>query len=280
MTDRLRLALLGPAGTNTEEAALLYAPEAELVLFPSVPAVVSAVETGMADEGIVAIENSLEGAVPGTVDLLIHETGLRIRREVVLPIEHFLAVRPGTKAGDIRAIYSHPQGLGQCRRFLERVYPKVELLASLSTAAAVQEVMQRDDHAAAAIANARAVALYGAEVLASEIQEASSNETRFLVLAPEDHPPTGDDKTSLCFIIAEDRPGGLVNVLTEFSQRGINLSKLESRPSKDGLGKYVFLVDADAHRLDPRLAEALAGLARKTSFLKMFGSYPRWGRAG
>jgi prephenate dehydratase len=271
---RLRVAYLGPAGTYAEEVTLRYAPDAELVPCPTFPAAATAVEHGLADECVLAIENSLEGSVPATLDLLIHETSLRIRHELVLPIEHLLAVYPGTQARDIRVIYSLPQALGQCRRFLDRMFPKVELVAALSTASAVADMMARADGQSAAIANRRAIELYGAEILSSDIQDSPYNETRFVVLGREDHPPTGHDKTSLAFILGEDRPGILVEALQVFSSRNINLSKLESRPSKDGLGRYIFLVDAEAHRTDPPLAAALEELRSKTTFLKVFGSYP------
>ncbi|HEY8490956.1 MAG TPA: prephenate dehydratase [Dehalococcoidia bacterium] len=271
-----RLAYLGPPGTFAEEAALRYDPEAQLLPFASFSAVATAVDSGMADEGVVAIENSLEGSVPETLDILIHESHLRIRRELVLPVEHCLLVSPGTDADRIEVIYSHPQALGQCRRFLERCFPKARVEAALSTAAAVQDLAK--DGRAAAIGTRRAAELYGAEVLASGIQDQRANETRFVVLAPEDHPPTGRDKTSLAlsFSEAQDRPGALVGVLKEFSDRDINLTKVESRPSKESLGKYIFLVDLEGHRQDPTVAAALEAVRAKASLFKIFGSYPRW----
>lgn len=269
-----RLAFLGPPGTFGEAAALLYDREAQLLPFPSHAAVVEAVETGMAKEGVVAIENSIEGSVNEVLDFLIHESRLAIRHELVLPIEHCLLVAPGTTVTEIEVIYSHPQALGQCRRFIERCFPKAELVAALSTIAAVEEVL-RASTKAAAIAPARAAELYGAEILATAIQDLASNETRFVVLAPTDHPPTGQDKTSLCFTFADDRPGLLVSVLKEFADRHINLAKVESRPAKTELGRYFFLVDLEGHRLDPLVAEALAQVQDKTALFKIFGSYPK-----
>ncbi|MFH1485529.1 MAG: prephenate dehydratase, partial [Chloroflexota bacterium] len=231
-------------------------------------------DTGMADEGVVAIENSIEGSVNDTLDLLIHESNLVIRREVVLPINHCLLVKPGVKAAEVKAIYSHPQALGQCRRFLERCFPKAQVIAALSTTAAVEEMLS-SEVTTAAIGTQRAAVLYGAELLARGIQDRSSNVTRFVVLAPTDHSPTGSDKTSLSFYIAEDRPGSLCDVLQEFSQREINLTKIESRPSKDAPWRYFFLVDLEGHKEDPVVAEALARVRDKTELLKVFGSYPR-----
>lgn len=271
---RKQLAYFGPAGTFTEEAALAYDPEANLVPFTTIAAVASAVETGMADEGVVPIENSLEGSIPATLDLLIHESTLFIRQEIILPINQHLMVKAGTKVGEVKTVYSHPQPLGQCRRFLERCFPKAQLIASLSTVAAVEEMLASDTPAAA-IGTRRAAELYGAEILASNIQDESSNETRFVVLAKEDHQRTGQDKTSLCFYIPEDRPGALVDILLDFAKRNINLAKIESRPSRESLGRYIFLVDLEGHRTDQIVASALETVKAKTSLFKVFGSYPR-----
>lgn len=275
-----RLAFLGPPGTFTEEAALRYAAAAKLnatlVSMTSITAVATAVESGTAEEGLVPIENSLEGPVAETLDFLVHSARpLMIRSEVVLPIEHFLLVRPGQRADEVRVILSKPEALGQCRAFLERCFPRATLQASLSTAAAVEEMMTRED--AAAISTRRAGEIYGAEILAKDIQDRAHNLTRFVVLAPQDQPPTGDDKTSVAFAFSvEDRPGLLVTSLQEFSSRAINLSKIESRPSKERLGTYIFLVDVDGHRTDARLAEALARIEPQCSFFRVLGSYPRF----
>ena len=269
-----RLAFLGPPGTYSEEAALRYDPEAQHLPFVSISAAAAAVDSGMADEGIVPIENSLEGSVTETLDILIHDS-LALKSEIVLPIEHLLLARPGTKPGDVKVISSIPQALAQCRGFIERRFPNAALEAALSTAAAVEEVMGREG--VAAVGNRRAAELYGAEALAQGIQDRSSNVTRFVALAHEDHPPTGDDKTSLAFAFAvEDRPGLLVSALAEFSSRGINLSKIESRPSKERLGVYIFLADLDGHRTEQPLAESLERVREKCSFFRVLGSYPRY----
>jgi prephenate dehydratase len=228
----------------------------------------------MADEGIVPIENSLEGSVTETLDVLIHDPRLLIRSELVMAIEHCLLARPGVEASDVRAIYSHPQALAQCRGFLERCFPKAEVVAALSTAAAVEEMVARDG--AAAIGNRRAAQTYSVAILAQGIQDRSDNLTRFVILALESHPATGRDKTSLAFTFAvEDQPGLLVGALQEFSQRQISLSKVESRPSKERLGTYIFLVDVDGHRGDANQAEALGRVEAKCSFFRVLGSYPR-----
>jgi len=270
-----RLAYLGPPGTFSEQAALLYDEAAQLIPFPSIPAVAAAVDSGMADEGVVAIENSIEGSVTDTVDLLIHESRLVIRRELVLPIEHRLLAKPGTDVSRVKVIFSHPQALAQCRHFIERCFPKVDVVAALSNAAAVEEMMA-SSQPAAAIGTERAAQIYGAATLAKGIHDQASNVTRFVVLAPQDHPPTGFDRTSLCFSFSEDHPGVLCSVLNEFAERSINLAKVESRPSKEILGRYIFLVDLEGHREDPVVREALAGVQRKTSLFKILGSYPRY----
>lgn len=273
-----RIAYLGPPGTFTEEAALLYALEGIRIPFATPLAVATAVASGMADEGIVAIENSLEGAVPDTLDLLIHESPLAIRHEVVLPIVHCLLARPGTTVEQVEVVYSHPQALGQCRKFIERCFPKAQAMAALSTAAAVEQMLALAQPYAAAIGNRRAAQLYGAAILAQGIQDSPNNETRFVVLASTDHEPTGYDKTSICFGFTEDRPGILVTVLQAFSSRGINMAKIESRPTKENLGKYIFLVDLEGHRMTSPLKEALEDVLRLSDpqWFKVFGSYPRY----
>lgn len=271
-----RVAYLGPAGTFTEAAALQYAPKANLIPCPTITAVSAAVVTGNAEEGVVPIENSLEGPVNDTLDLLIHETSLFIRRELVLAIEHCLLVKPGTREADIRTIYSHPQALAQCRRFIETHFPETAPLAALSTGAAAESVTHNNEKTAAAIGTLRAAELYDLEVLAKGIQDNPSNDTRFVVLGHTDHAPTGDDKTSLGFSFDDDRPGLLFSVMGEFAKRGINLAKVESRPTKQSLGRYVFLIDLDGHRDDPEVKQALDFVRKQSSMLKIFGSYPRY----
>jgi len=269
-----RVAYFGPAGTNTEVAALRAYPSAEGVPFPTIAAVARAVESREVDRGVVPIENSLQGSVTDTVDLLIRDEGLAVCGEVVLPIEHCLIAPPGLERDDIEAIYSHPQSLGQCRRYLEVHFPGVRTEAALSNAEAVAIVMRTPK--AAAIGPARAAEIYGACIIERAIEDSPNNKTRFVALAREGAPPTGRDKTSLAFAVAHDRPGTLVGVLHEFSDRAINLTKIESRPSGEELGVYIFLVDVDGHRDDPLVAQALAAVREQAQFFKVFGSYPAW----
>lgn len=269
-------AFLGPRGTFSEDAALLRAETNDLVAFSSFPALVSAVETGLADEAVLPIENSLEGAVSTTLDLLIHETTLRIAGELALPVRHFLITAPGVKLSDVHIVTSHPQPFGQCRRFLDRCLPGVEQVAALSTAGAVQDVVASGDGQRAAIGTARAAELYGGSILARDIQDVHTNVTRFVVLTRDDAPPTGDDKTSLAFRILEDVPGALHDILGELAAENIQMTKIESRPSKGWLGDYIFLIDLLGHRQDERVARLLDRIRPRCSMLKVFGSYPRF----
>lgn len=269
-----RLAYLGPPGTNGELAAIQFDAAAERVPFPSHAAVAAAVEAGDADAGVVAIENLINGSVQETLDILIHETTLTIQAELLLPIEHTLVVRPGTRLADIAVVLSHPQALGQCRRFLQRELPGAAVVAALSTTEAVQQVMRRPGDAAA-IATARAAEIEGAAILARDIQDTDNNVTRFLVLGRGHPAPTGRDRTSVAFTFDDDRAGALASVLDVFAREGISCSKIESRPTKATFGEYVFLVDFEGHRDDEKVREVLAEVRALCSELMVFGSYPR-----
>lgn len=270
-----KIAYLGPPGTFSEEAALFYDANAQHIPFSSIPAVATAVDKGIADEGVVAIENSLEGSVTDILDILIHESRLLIRHELVIPIEHHLLVKPSTETPEIEVIFSHPQPLAQCRHFLERCFPKAQMVATLSTTAAVEQ-MSASSVPTAAIATQRAAKLYGMQIVARNIQDRTPNVTRFVVLALNDSPPTGRDKTSLCFSYTDDRPGLLYGTLKEFADHNINLTKVESRPSKETLGKYIFLIDLEGHRGDRLISQVLSQVKSQASLFKIFGSYPRY----
>lgn len=270
----MKLGYLGPAGTYSEEAAHRYDAAAEMVALPSIPAVTAAVERGEVDRAVVPIENSLQGAVTDVLDFLIRTDTARIRHELAIPIDHCLLAAPGTRLADITVVYSHPQSLGQCRLYLEGTLSQARPFASLSNSSAVTDMLQNSG-TAAAIAPRRAAEIYGAEILAEAIQDSPNNYTRFVVLAADDHPLTGRDKTSIAFWFDDDAPGLLYSVMGVFAGRGINLGKIESRPTGERLGRYVFLVDFDAHRSEPAGAESLAEARALTSGLKVFGSYPR-----
>ncbi len=269
-----RLAFLGPPGTWGELAAMKFDPNAELLPFPSHAAVAVAVESGMADAGVVAIENSINGSVQETLDILIHETSLQIQAELLLPIEHNLVAPPGVRADQVKVIFSHPQALGQCRKFLERCFPKAQAEAALSTTEAVQLAMRRPGDAAA-IATERAAQLEGAEIIARNIQDTDRNVTRFLVLGRGNPASTGRDRTSIAFTFAEDRPGALASVLVAFAEANINCTKIESRPTKATFGEYVFLIDFEGHQDDAKCRAVLDRIRPLCEELKVFGSYPR-----
>lgn len=269
----MKVAYLGPAGTFGEEAARQFAPDAELVACPSHAAVAKTVESGGAALGVMAIENSINGSVAETLDILIHETLLQIQHELLVPIEHNLVAKPGVAIDAVAVIYSHTQALGQCREYLEGHFPDARLEAALSTAQAVELAIAHAD--AAAIANARAAALYGAEVLAKGIQDRANNATRFVVIGEGQPAASGRDRTSIAFQFDDDRAGLLTAAMTEFSDRRINCTKMESRPTRATFGEYIFLVDFEGHADDAACADALTALRAMTSELKIFGSYPR-----
>ncbi|MDE0720196.1 MAG: prephenate dehydratase [Dehalococcoidia bacterium] len=268
------IGFLGPLGTYSEEAALLYDKTADR-LYPTITGVGEAVAAGEIDEGIVPIENSLEGPVTFTLDLLIAQPTLFIRGEIDLPIEHYLLAKPGTVPAEIKVIYSHPQALGQCRQYLEKNYPQAEQMASLSTVLCVTDSFE-SKVPAAAISPRRASELYDVDILDRGIQDVANNVTRFAVIGLSDHAPTGDDKTSMAFTLAKDSPGLLHRVLGEFADRDINLLKIESRPTKQLLGEYIFLLDCVGHREESPMKEALTALSDPISMLRILGSYPRW----
>ncbi len=273
----MKIAYLGPQGTFSEQAALDYARhDAEFIAYPSITASAMAVLHGKADEAVCPIENSYQGAVTDTLDVLLHEEGLHIRQELTLDIVHNLMVKPGVVLAAVKRVYSHPQALGQCRRYLEQHLPDAELAASLSTAEAVERAIA-SDVPSAAIAPSRSAELYGAQILAPGIQDDDNNVTRFVVLGKSDHPRTGNDLTSVAMEFSEDKPGQLFGVLKAFAERSINLTKIESRPTRLGLGKYYFLLDIEGHEDDSTLAEALSQVEQLTSRIIRFGSYPRAG---
>ena len=270
-----RIAHLGPRGTYTEAAALAWDRDAELLPLPSVAAAAAAVERGEADAAVCAIENSIEGSVRETVDLLLSEdTTLQIRGEIVIGIRHALVAAAGVDPAEASVVYSHPQALAQCRGQLAALAPKAQPVAALSTAGAIESAV--NEPGTLAVGNTLAAAIYGATVYAEDIADAPGNETRFAILAPEDHPPSGDDKTSIAFTTYHDRPGTLVSVMQEFAARGLNLTHIESRPTRRALGTYVFLLDLQGHRLDELVRDALAGVEELTMWLRVLGSYPRW----
>ncbi|MCY4530070.1 MAG: prephenate dehydratase [Chloroflexi bacterium] len=268
------VAYLGPQGTFSEEAAILYAPDSEHLPYPSIRDAAMAAESGETDEAVLPIENSIEGAVNMTLDYLIHDSTLSIVDEVVLDIRQCLIATEGSRRTDIETIRSHPQALAQCQNFLERNFPNARLVASISTAGAVEEALNEGKNSAA-IGNRRAAELFGASVLESGIEDNPNNMTRFVAMGSNGPPSSGDDKTSICFGFDSDTPGPLYGALEEFARRKINLTKIESRPTRHELGEYVFLVDMVGHRDDEPVASAIEAMERRVSQLRIFGSYSR-----
>jgi prephenate dehydratase len=276
-----RIGFLGPAGTFTEQALLTQADlaAAELVALRSIPDVLAAVTAGELDAGFVPVENAIEGTVNLTQDALAFTHDLLIQREVVLDIELVLMGRPGTALGDVTAVASIPVATAQCQRFLQRELPGARLVAANSTVEAARLVAEGDDPGLAAIGPELGAKLHGLDVLARDVADADGNQTRFLLVAADGIPaPTGHDKTTIVVYQRADEPGSLISILQEFAARRINLSKLESRPTRrGGLGDYCFVIDADGHVADELLADALRDLHAKQGGVKFLGSYPAAG---
>lgn len=268
----ISIAYLGPKGSFTEIAAMKFLNEANVryIPKPTIREVFRSVESGDVDMGVVPIENSIEGSVNITLDLLL-DTPLKIYGEVELRVDHCLLASPGSTMEDIRVIFSHPQAIAQCRAFLETVIPHAEIVEVNSTSKAAEIV--RNLRGAAAIASERTASIYGLEVLAKSIQDYHDNYTRFIVLSLNEHPPTGFDKTSLIFSVP-NKPGALYNALEPFALKNVNLTKIESRPTRGKPWDYVFYMDMEGHKLDSNVKEAINELEARASFLKVLGSYP------
>jgi prephenate dehydratase len=272
-----RYGYLGPEGTFTE-AALRQVPMAargELVPYASVPAALDGARRGDCAAAMVALENSVEGAVPATLDELASGDPLVITREVLLPVSFALLVRPGTALSDVKTVASHPHAQPQCRRWLAHNLPDARWEAASSNADAARQV-----HAGvydAALAGAFAAKTYRLSVLADGIHDVPDAVTRFVLVArpATPPPPTGADKTSLVAALADDHPGALREILEEFAVRGVNLTRIESRPTGSGLGRYHFSIDCEGHVAESRVGEALMGLRRICADVRFLGSYPR-----
>jgi prephenate dehydratase len=274
---------LGPRGTFTEQA-LHTQPDLEtleLRPMPSIPDVLAAVSAGEVDLGFVAIENAIEGSVNVTIDTLAFDTDLLIQREVVMGVHLQLLARPGVQIGDITRVASIPVATAQCRAFLREKLPHARIDASNSTAEAAEAVARGRSRNAAAIAPARAAEVYGLSIIADDIEDHPENKTRFVAVARTGVPaPTGHDKTSIVVFQRADEPGSLLAILHEFAARAINLTKLESRPTKRSLGDYCFLIDLEGHIADEVVADALRNLHAKQARVKFLGSYPAAGDHG
>jgi prephenate dehydratase len=271
-----RIAYFGPQGTFTEQAALNLVDAAtdELIALDTVPAALAAVRFGDADAACVPVENSVEGAVNATMDALVDGEPLIIMAEFVLPIRFSVLVRPGTGAADVATVASHPHALAQVRHWLAEHLPQATIVASTSTAAAAVAVANGEFDAA--VTAPVAATHYPLAALATDIADVPDAATRFLLVRrPGQLPdPTGADRTSIVAITA-DRTGALAELLVELAARGINLTRIESRPTKGRLGEYRFYLDVDGHIAEARLADALASLRRRCTSVLFLGSYPK-----
>jgi len=278
-----RTGFLGPHGTFAEEALLTQADLAagEAVPFRDVPHVITAVERGEVDVGLVPIENSIEGSITVTLDTLAFDTELLVQREVDLPVSLHLCAPKGTKMRDITTVVSHPNPLGQTRMWMAKHLPDAIAVAANSTAEAAKQVAKSRKAGMASIGTRAGAANAGLTILASEIEDHPENQTRFVLVGREGVPaPTGHDKTSIVVFQRADVPGSLLAILQEFAARSINLTKLESRPTKVSLGDYCFIIDLDGHIADELVADALRAVHAKQAQVKFLGSYPAAGEHG
>ena len=268
----ITVAYLGPRGTFSERAALKhFGLAAEALPSASIDEVFRAVESGAADFGVVPVENSTEGAVGRSLDLM-PQTPMQVCGEVIVRIHHnLMAKAPPADYGEIRRVFSHGQSLGQCHEWLNNNLPHAERIAVASNAEAARRAAE--EPASAAVAGEMAAAHYGLQILAHNIEDEPNNTTRFLILGDYRPKPSGRDRTSLV-LSARNRAGAVYEMLTPFARRGVSMTKFESRPSRVALWEYLFFVDIEGHRDDPQVAEALEEVGRIAGYIKVLGSYP------
>jgi len=267
-----KVAFQGEPGAYSESAIYsFFGSQSQPVPCRRFSDVFRSVENGETEFGVVPIENSIEGSVNQVYDLFL-KYDHKVCGEIVLKIAHCLIANPGTSLDDIKVIYSHPQALDQCRGFLESL--NCELISTYDTAGSVKMIKEKQLMDAGAVAGERAAEIYGMNILAEDISDNPYNFTRFFVLSKTDAPSSGNDKTSVIFS-TKHLPGALYQVLGEFAERGINLTKIESRPTKRRPWEYNFYLDFEGHRSEKRCAEAIEGLRNKAVFVKVLGSYPK-----
>jgi chorismate mutase / prephenate dehydratase len=275
LEKELSIAFLGPLGTYSEEAALKqFGLGRQAVVCGSIDEVFRTIEAGAADYGVVPVENSTEGAIGLTLDLLL-ASPLQICGEIMLPIHHCLLSKQ-TDITKISHVFSHSQSLAQCHEWLNKQLPGVTREPVTSNAFAAQmihDLVSSDGTFAAAIASKRAAELFNLNVLAENIEDDANNTTRFLVLGKQQVAPSGKDKTSLV-LATQNKPGAMVDLLAPLAKNGVSMTKFESRPSKLGLWDYVFYVDIEGHISDEKVADALNQIKAKAAFVKILGVYP------
>lgn len=267
----MKLGYLGPQGSYSYEAAKLYASKAELVPMGNFYEIMESVEDGSIDEGILPIENSTEGAVTPVMDGLLKTEKAKIIGEIVLPIHHNL-MSYGDNIDEIKYIYSHPQAIEQCREYFRRYIPKAALIACESTSTACAKAREKG-RGYGAIANREAATIYDLNILKSKIQDNFLNQTRFVIISKEQLLDCILCKTSIAFTFSDDRPGSLYKVLREFANMDINLTRIESRPAKTEIGKYIFYIDFMGNPKDDIVKETLCKIEEMTVFLKILGTY-------
>ncbi|MEL7567283.1 MAG: prephenate dehydratase [Dehalobacterium sp.] len=269
----ISIGYLGPTGTFCEIAAENLFPKHHLDPYPNILSVIEALAQGHLTTGVLPMENLLEGTVTPVLDGLTSYPNIIISGEVLIKIEHHLMVSPGSRKKQLTGIFSHPHALAQCQEYLRKNFFHLPCQPLSSTAEAARRVAL-DLNSCAAIGNKRAAEIYGLEILERNIGDANENYTRFIVLTKEIPEPTGKDKTSIAFSL-EHKPGTLSNTLVSFAQAGINLTKIESRPSRKVMGEYIFYVDFEGHVQDLPVKEVLKEVRKHTTYLSVMGSYPR-----
>jgi prephenate dehydratase len=266
-----QVAFQGIAGAYSEEAIRqFFGAQAQSVPCRRLEDLFTVVESGEADLGMLPVENAVAGSVSGSYELLM-EHDLRVRAEVILRVRHMLLAAPGVKSSDLKRVRSHPQALAQCERYLTR--RGLEPVPAFDTAGSARDLAQNPEPETGAIAGALAAELYGLEILDRGIEDLSINYTRFFVIGLEDPPRSQRSKTSLVFT-TRHHPGALYESLGEFAKRGLNLTKIESRPRRNQPWQYLFYLDFEGHWQDPQCEAALMALLRRSSFVKLLGSYP------
>jgi prephenate dehydratase len=271
------LGYFGPAGTFTHQALLTFSDGADAVAYQTVAQALDAVRAGEVSAAVVPIENSVEGGVSATLDFLANGKRLMITREVLLPVQFNLYARPGTTIEQVKRVITHPHSAAQTRGWMIANLPEALVTEGGSNATAAKEVSDPTSKYDAAICGRIAGEMYGLVPVATEIADNPDAVTRFVVVSLPTAPPprTGADKTTLVAYMHADHSGALLEILDQFASRGVNLTRIESRPTKTGLGNYCFSIDAEGHLADPRLAEALQGLHRICADVVFLGSYAR-----
>ena len=269
------ISYLGPEGSYCEQATIDIYRNEKLFPIHTIPAVIESVQDGITDYGVVPIENSIEGSVTVTLDALIHDYDVNINSEILLNISHSLITNGIKNPKDILKIYSHPQALAQCRIYISKNLPQAELINASSTSAALSELQPESQYSAAIAHSRNAIKHNNLHVIEEDIQDEENNITRFAVLGKEVTKPSNNDKTSFCFDFSDiDKSGQLISVLKLFSDQNINITKIESRPSKKELGKYIFWMDIIGHSEEIKLKKIFTHINTLTSKFKIIGSYP------